>query len=235
MDRTVRRISKEAERGVLQSRPGPQSESILRPGRHSLGLGRGRDGVVYVPQSCTGAEPAPLVLLLHGAGADGANIVPILSDEAEARGIVVLAPDSRSGSWDVIRGGYGPDIIFIDAALAQVFARYPIDPERTAIAGFSDGASYALSLGIINGLLFSDILAFSPGFMAPTLQEDAPRIFMCHGVEDRVLPIDRCSRPLERALSEAGYDLDYREFEGAHTVPVDMVRAAIERFTTSGK
>ena len=130
----------------------------------------------------------------------------------------------------MIRGGYGPDVAFIDTALAQVFAHYPIDPERIAIAGFSDGASYALSLGIINGLLFSDVLAFSPGFMAPTLQEDAPRVFMCHGVEDQILPIDRCSRRLEKALREAGYDLEYREFEGAHVVPVDMVRAAVGQF-----
>ena len=34
-------------------------------------------------------------------------------------------------------------------------------------SGFSDGASYALSLGAANGDLFTHIAAFSPGFMRP--------------------------------------------------------------------
>jgi len=98
------------------------------------------------------------------------------------------------------------------------------------VAGFSDGASYALSLGLINGDLFSDILAFSPGFMAPTEQADAPRVFISHGLRDGVLPIDACSRSLARKLRQAGYDLDYREFDGGHAVPPEMVTAAVARF-----
>jgi phospholipase/carboxylesterase len=98
------------------------------------------------------------------------------------------------------------------------------------VAGFSDGASYALSIGIMNGALFSDILAFSPGFMAPTRQADAPRVFISHGIHDGVLPIDACSRRLAPKLRDAGYDLDYREFDGGHEVPPEMVTAAVARF-----
>jgi len=53
-------------------------------------------------------------------------------------------------TWDVILGQYGPDIAFIDSALAQTFSRYAFDPNHIAV-GFSDGASYALSVGITNG------------------------------------------------------------------------------------
>jgi predicted esterase len=87
-----------------------------------------------------------------------------LADEA---GLVLLAPESRGTTWDVLRGGYGPDVAFIDRALEQTFGRYAVDPRRLAVGGFSDGASYALSLGITNGDLFGHVLAFSPGFMAP--------------------------------------------------------------------
>jgi predicted esterase len=41
--------------------------------------------------------------------------------------------------------------------LSFVFDAYPVDPERIAVSGFSDGASYALSLGLINGTLFSQV------------------------------------------------------------------------------
>ena len=76
-------------------------------------------------------------------------------------------PDSRGPPWDVLEGGYGPDVAFLDRALELTFSRCAIDPARIAAEGFSDGASYALSIGITNGDLFSHVIAFSPGFMAP--------------------------------------------------------------------
>jgi len=121
-------------------------------------------------------------------------------------------------------------VAFIDRALQKVFQQYPIDPDRLAVAGFSDGASYALSLGLTNGTLFNDVLAFSPGFMAPTRQADTPRIFVSHGVHDEVLPIDPCSRRLVPLLKRAGYPVDYREFDGGHAVPAEMVELAVARF-----
>lgn len=55
----------------------------------------------------------------------------------------------------------------MDKALQSVFERYTINPQQCSIGGFSDGASYALSIGTTNGELFSHIVAFSPGFMRP--------------------------------------------------------------------
>lgn len=60
---------------------------------------------------------------------------------------ILLAPDSRGRTWDFILGDYGPDVRFIDRALDHVFKRYNVHPGHIGIAGFSDGASYALSLG----------------------------------------------------------------------------------------
>ena len=82
-------------------------------------------------------------------------------------GMILLSPQSQSSSWDVIRGGYGPDVQIMDKALKSVFERYSIDPKQCSIGGFSDGASYALSVGTTNGDLFTHIVAYSPGFMRP--------------------------------------------------------------------
>ena len=81
--------------------------------------------------------------------------------------MILLSPQSQSSSWDVIRGGYGPDVQIMDKALKSVFDRYTVDPQKCSIGGFSDGASYALSVGTTNGDLFTHIVAFSPGFMRP--------------------------------------------------------------------
>jgi phospholipase/carboxylesterase len=130
----------------------------------------------------------------------------------------------------VILGGYGPDVAFVDRALAAAFARCAVDPARLAVAGFSDGASYALSLGITNGDLFGQVMAFSPGFAAPAGQHGRPRFFVSHGTGDEVLPIDRTSRQVVPRLERAGYDVTYREFDGPHTVPPEIAREAVDWF-----
>ena len=118
----------------------------------------------------------------------------------------------------------------IDRALEHVFSRYAVDLERLAIGGFSDGASYALSLGITNGDLFTHAIAFSPGFMAPAGQSGSPRIFVSHGTRDNVLPIDSCSRRIVPQLERAGYDVLYREFEGGHTISPEIALEAVGWF-----
>jgi predicted esterase len=105
-----------------------------------------------------------------------------------------------------------------------------VDRRRIAVGGFSDGASYALSLGLTNGDLFTHVIAFSPGFMAPTGYEGSPRLFISHGTRDRVLPIERCSRRIVPQVKGAGYDVLYREFDGAHAVPPEIAREAHEWF-----
>jgi phospholipase/carboxylesterase len=220
-----------ARRGLLAARadggprPGPAARGLA-----ALGLGGARDGVLSVPRRSEPDGPAPLLVLLHGAGGEGRQIVASFAEAAEARGALVLAPDSRGRTWDVILGGFGADVAFLDRALALVFGRHAVDPARIAVGGFSDGASYALSIGVANGGLFGHVLAFSPGFAAPVETHGSPRIFVSHGVADRVLPIDPCSRRLVPALRQAGYDVDYREFDGGHTVPPGMVAAAMARF-----
>jgi phospholipase/carboxylesterase len=219
------------DKGRIQTRPASQTQiPPPSPGLHKLGLSEARDGLLYVPVGHDLARPLPLVVLLHGAGGVGGHVVPMLQGIADQRGVLILAPDSRGrDTWDVIRGGYGPDIQFIDRALGYVFERFSIDPRRVAVGGFSDGASYALSIGLMNGDLFQNILAFSPGFAAPAQTRDKPRIFISHGDKDEVLPVERCGRRLARELSRAGYDVDYREFTGGHVVPPEMVVAATNR------
>ena len=99
------------------------------------------------------------------------------------------------------------------------------------VGGFSDGASYALSLGITNGDLFTHVLAFSPGFVAPAGQTGAPRIFVSHGTRDGVLPIDRCSRSIVPELKRGGYDVLYREFDGEHSISLEIALEAMGWFT----
>ncbi|HEX5441104.1 MAG TPA: phospholipase, partial [Ktedonobacterales bacterium] len=147
----------DARQGRLLARPLSPHEPPAAPGQpglHALGLGlagaAGHDGLVYVPTGYDATRPAPFALLLHGASHDAETVLAPLLPWADAAGLLLLAPDARQFTWDVIMGGYGPDVAFIDGALASIFARYAVDVSRLAIGGFSDGASYALSLGLTN-------------------------------------------------------------------------------------
>ncbi len=228
--RQQNRAETAAPEGRLIARPGePSSEGTT--GAQALGLARQRDALLYVPAGYNADQPAPFALMLHGAGGNAGHAMALLQQLADATGIILLAPASRRNTWDVIYGNYGPDIAFIDQALTTTFARYAVDPEHVAIGGFSDGASYALSVGITNGDLFTHVIAFSPGFMAPADQVGAPRLYISHGTHDDVLPIDRCSRRIVAQVERAGYDVRYREFNGPHTVPVDIAMEAAAWFT----
>lgn len=199
----------------------------LPPGIHNLGLGGERDGVLVVPER---AGPMPLVLMLHGAGGTGRRAAGLIGPAAAELGCAVLAPDSRDRTWDAITGGFGPDVRFLERALAAASDRCELAPGRSAVAGFSDGATYALALGLANGDRFSHLLAFSPGFLIPARRVGSPRVFVSHGRQDDVLPIDSCSRVMVPRLRKEGYAVDYREFDGGHEAPAEMVRLGVGLF-----
>jgi phospholipase/carboxylesterase len=200
-------------RARLSARPAPPTLTIA-PGEWPLGLESGRDGRLFVPDSYRPEHPAPLVLALHGATGSSQGPIARLRAAAEEHGFIVVAPDARSGTWDAIRSAFGPDVAFIDRALKWTFERCCIDPATIVIEGFSDGASYALGLGLPNGDLFSRIIAFSPGMIPASESPDVgtPRVFLSHGTNDPVLNIDRTSRILSRGLRGDGYDVTYVEF-----------------------
>jgi predicted esterase len=221
-----RRASLEG-RLLARPAPGPVKGRSAPAGLNPLGLTTGRDGRIYVPPSYSPDRPAPLVLVLHGAGGHAEGALEPFRPAADDAGLILLAPDSRFPTWDALIAGFGPDVAFIDRALESVFARYTIDPSRVAVAGSSDGASYALSLGLINGDLFTHVVALVPGFEADGERRGTPRLFIAHGTRDEVLPIDRCSRSIVPALRDAGYDVSYREFDGPHAVPPEIVLEAL--------
>jgi phospholipase/carboxylesterase len=222
----------EGSDGRLPARP--RSEvTTTGTGQRVLGLGGSRDGFIRLPSKAS-KDPLPLLVLLHGAGNSAAGILRRLGAFADEAGIAVLAPDSRQSTWDAIGGNLGPDVAFINRALDKVFESTAVDPERLSIGGFSDGASYALTLGLINGDLFPRIIAFSPGFVIPGVPHGKPRIFISHGTADDILPIDRCSRVIVPALEKRGYDVTFRQFDGGHDIPPFTAKDGM-RFAASGK
>ena len=219
-------------RGRLIAKPVEKTpENLFSTGLHSLGLDRNRDGLLYIPSRYDPNKPTPMAVMLHGAGGDAEHGMSLISHLADDANIILLAPFSRSASWDIISSNrFGPDITFINQALADTFSRYNIDASWLAIGGFSDGASYALSVGLTNGDLFSHIIAFSPGFFHTMEMKGKPPVFISHGTFDPVLPIVSCSRRIVPRLQKEGYDVVYHEFDGPHIIPAHISLEAMKWF-----
>lgn len=220
------------EAGRLQIPAGPPTMTAAT-GLQKLG---GRDGLLYVPSSYSPTDPQPLLLLLHKAGgtcAEWFRAGPkgphgLFAARAEQDGFIILAPEAPGQTWG--SGGpknFGYDHLAINHALQAAFARCAIDRDRLAIGGFSDGASYALSLGLANGDLFSNIVAFTPGYIVKARGRGRPLLFISHGGADPVLPVAVTSRVFVASLRKNGYNIDYREYGGGHALSSEMAEQGI--------
>jgi phospholipase/carboxylesterase len=213
----------------------PQRPTMaIAPGVHDLAIGtayyRGelRDGMLFVPRRPASERGSPLLILMHG-GAGDADQFRHTFPLADAAGVAVLALDARHNTWDAVDSPFGPDVLFIDAALRHTFARVAIDPTRIALGGMSDGGMYALSVGMMNGDLFTHIVAVAPGYVdMPGPPVGRPRIFLAHGARDNVYAVSGSRDRLAPQLRNAGYDVTYFEFDGPHFMTAVAARAALE-------
>ncbi|HEV2747875.1 MAG TPA: hypothetical protein VGW34_11325 [Allosphingosinicella sp.] len=211
----------------------------------------GGGATAYVPAGA--AALPPVLVLLHGAGRGGDEMVRRFQAEADRRGILLVAPKSLGPTWDIIpalgalaRADAGPaasriprarapepsvDPPRIEAALAALGARIGYDRGRVGLAGFSDGASYALSYGTSRPRLFSAILAFSPGVIRlPDRTPRGQRVFVAHGRQDRALAFATTSAGIVPALRAKRLAVTFRPFQGGHEIPDDVAAAGLDFF-----
>ena len=212
--------------GRLTVRPRTDVKTAVT-GQVKLGINSERDAVLQVPKSA-GQSPLPLLVMLHGATQSAQTMFWYLGSTPEDAGVAVLAPNSRDTTWDAIRNTFADDVNDLNRALERTFEKVAIDPARVALGGFSDGASYAISLGLINGDLFNSVIAFSPGFVISGEQHGKPRFFISHGTHDHILPIDRCGRRIAAELKSRGFEVNFREFDGDHEIPADVAREGLK-------
>lgn len=215
--------------GRLSARPRTDVKTAAT-GRIMLGVDSRRDAVLQIPKNAD-SSPLPLLVMMHGATQSADTMFYYLGSTPEDAGVVVLAPNSRGTTWDAIRTTFADDVNYLNRALELTFAKVAIDPARMALGGFSDGASYAISLGLINGDLFPSVVAFSPGFVVKGDAHGKPRFFISHGTHDHILPIDSCGRRIASELKASGYDVNFREFDGDHEIPADVAREGLAWIT----
>jgi phospholipase/carboxylesterase len=217
-----------APSGTLRAKPNAAAVTAFPRGITPLANG----ALVYRPASAPDGA-APLLVILHGAGHGARPFLDLLMPKANQGGLLLLALQSKDATWDLVpRNGkpprFGDDVARIDAVLKQVFSNAAVDPNRIVLLGFSDGAGYALSLGLANPRLFRGIVALSPGFVVPPPSASPrQRIFVAHGVRDPVLPFRHSETVVVGLMEQAGARPLFRRHNGGHVIDSETLDAGL--------
>jgi len=197
------------------------------------------------------------VIWLHGLGADGHDFAPVVQ-ALDLRGVRFILPHAPARpvtinggyvmpAWYDIRStgldadedaaGLAQSSRVVDDLIARELAR-GVAPSRIVLAGFSQGGALALYAGLAPGRVLGGIVVLSAylplmaGFNewcaagAPTIP-----IFMAHGVQDRVVPLQLAERSRHKLVA-CGFDVEWQVYPMAHSVceeEIDAIRAWLMR------
>ena len=202
--------------------------------------------LLYAAHVPMGEGPFPTVLALHGWGASAHDLIglaPVLNG-GEA---LVLSPQGpvgiRTPQGPIGYGWYPLDedhhaspaevtrasesvLAFLDAAQE----RYPVDPRKIVLLGFSQGGALAFDLALRDCSRFAGLAALSswmPEGLTAEIQPDSNHqnlpVLVVHGTEDPMVPVDR-ARESRQQLTALGVALTYREYEMGHEICAEALR-----------
>jgi phospholipase/carboxylesterase len=214
--------------------------------QHSHLFGLSDHAIGYIPKSAS-VHP-PLLVLLHGAGHRQVQMVQQLEAEADKRGIILLAPSSRDVTWDSVLTAEAPpsvdspltnrqsksfgrtrDSDRVEEAITNLSKIVPVERAQTVLAGFSDGATFALAMGMSKDHDFAAVIAWSPGI---AIRAERPargrRVFVSHGRNDQLLKFFVTCSEIVPLLESEGAALTFLPFDGGHEVPESVTDAFLD-------
>jgi phospholipase/carboxylesterase len=162
---------------------------------------------VEIPSRRPDSEPLPMVILMHGRGADMndlADLAPLFDTAGGCRFVFPNAPRPWEASPGMTFGwtwfdGWPPERKSVAASrevllefIDEITAVYPIT--SLVVAGFSQGAMMALDAGLRRET--AGIIALSGGIFEPDLPATLHRapVFIAHGSMDDVVPVSYARR-----------------------------------------
>jgi phospholipase/carboxylesterase len=196
--------------------------------------------LVFLPIQ-QGSEPAAVLMLLHGIGANERSVTPIASGvDPRLTVISVRAPltmGPTSFAWYPTH--FGPNGPVIDAddaeqgrqALLKFIEDYRAEHnvKNVYLMGFSQGAIMAVTAALSAPSLVQASIGFSGRFpeefasvVRPQGELAATRIWIGHGTEDTKLPI-HLGRLMRDSLAKFGAIYDYSEYSAGHEVTPEML------------
>ncbi len=197
-------------------------------------MGRELPYIMVYPDDYRPELQYPLVVMLHGYGADMRDLAS-LSPAIDPQGYIYacpnaplpveIGPNMYGFSWTPPREeATEEDIAKAEKTLDDFFMEVMIEHRapmgKAALLGFSQGGSMAYRRGLKMPQMFSGLVALST-WLPDDAQEGLPEersipIFIGHGTHDRV-DISR-ARDAHRFLTQAGYKAEFHEYPMGHEI-----------------
>ncbi len=197
---------------------------------------------IYEPP---GDGPHPTLLTLHGFGANALDLLGLAPHLCGGKFLVVCPQgplqvaisDAMVGyGWFPISGAGPINVQAVLAAqeqlqtfLADAFERYPIDPKKLVIVGFSQGGVMAYSLGLSEPERYAGLAALSSWLPKDLLSTfpDVPAteqlpVLIQHGSQDELVDVGRARQSVE-TLRNVKVPLTYREYEMGHQINAESL------------
>lgn len=201
--------------------------------------------VLVTPGGRPESDRLPLVVVMHGRGADAndlAGIAPALDGPGGYRFVFPNAPRPFEAYPGMSFGftwfdGWPPSEATIAESrrlvlefLEAVTRRFPTPEGKIILSGFSQGALMALDAGLRTDTKIAGIVAMSGGIYEASLpdltsKKDLP-ILIVHGTADDVIPLP-AARRARQVLERSGLSPEYSEFPmGHHVIPESIAVVA---------
>jgi phospholipase/carboxylesterase len=182
------------------------------------------------PEEGAREEGAPGLLMLHGRGADEADLMG-LEEALDPRLAVVSARAPFRWGPGFAWYGTGPEEAgTMRASLEELWrfvsdlpAAYRIDPQRLYVMGFSQGAAMSAALALtipeqVRGVIMhSGYVPTQAGLPLKPEQIRGKPFFLAHGKYDDLIPVE-LGRASQDYLSSHGARLTYHEYPIGHTI-----------------
>ena len=200
--------------------------------------------ILVTPEGFTAGAGYPLVVLLHGFGAnmqDLASLAPYIDETGYAYAFpnapftVQLGPGYTGYSWATGRPGMpapsnnDPDVDeLLEVFMSEVRTETGADVGNAALGGFSQGGGLTLRFGLPRPEQFRGLAVLSGFFRdQETVEKHLPaerkqRVFVAHGTVDNVVAIEG-GRANKAFLEGAGYEFEYHEYPIAHEISPDEI------------
>jgi phospholipase/carboxylesterase len=191
---------------------------------------------IYEP---AGNGPHPAILTLHGRGANAFDLLGLAPYLCGGKFLLIcpqgpletpIGPGVMGYAWYPMSLGGAPDLPAILSARKQLeqfldaaMERYPIDPKKAVVLGFSQGGVMAYTLGLTRPERFAALVALSSWLpqeavgQPPSEAAQSLPTLVHHGSRDELIDVNRARASVEK-LREWGVPVTYREYDMGHEI-----------------
>ncbi|HJW93573.1 MAG TPA: alpha/beta hydrolase [Thermoanaerobaculia bacterium] len=198
--------------------------------------------VLKSPPDTNADTELPLVVMLHGRGADAndlADLAPYMGPQfrfvfPNAAKPFEAMPGYSFGftwfdGWPAERNSLIASRELLLRFLDEITARYPTPKGKVILSGFSQGGLMSIDAGFRTSVELAALVVMSGALYEedlPPFRRDLPML-MVHGIADDVIPVLVAHRA-RRVLEDHGVDVDYREFPMGHQVSEESMSAVAD-------